>query len=449
MISKSFNLLIMLRLLICVAIATAMGYFISVRAWDMVVFCFLALAAFVWNVIYTINSVNRKISFFFDAVRNEDTTLHFPENVSDRSVRRLNQSFNKVNAMISEIKLRNEHNERFFREIMERSATGLIAVDEKDYVVLANESALNFIGLPHISVLSLLKQKKPELHEALQQIQPGQGRTIKIPDDSGLKVISLKVKSFQFGEKKYRIYSLSDIKTEIEENELDSWQKLIRVMTHEIMNSIAPITSLSNTLRRFFVRENQPVDAGKVTQQDVQQTIQGLDVIEQQGQSLIHFVDSYRKLTRIPKPSFKSIQLYSWFESIRLLMNNEITERGIEFKCSVKPRDLSFIGDEKLLTQVLINLLNNSMDALRSVANKRIEIRASETADGGVKIAIIDNGSGINADELDKIFIPFYTTKESGSGIGLSLARQIMRLHKGAIAASSVPGKITVFTMTF
>lgn len=448
MIYKSFNLLVVIRLILCIAIASAMGYFISVQAWDTAVFCFLALIVLVWNAVYFMNAINRKVSFFFDAVRNEDTTLHFPENIADKSIRNLNQSFNKVNALISEIKIRNEHNEQFFHELMQHSATGLIAVDEQGYIVLINESALSFLELPHVSSLSLLKQKKPDIYEALEQIVPGQARTIKILNDSGLKVISLKVKRFQFGENKYRIFSLADIKTEIEENELDSWQKLIRVMTHEIMNSIAPITSLSNTLRRFFVRDDQPVMLSKVTQQDIQQTVQGLDVIEQQGKSLLHFVDSYRKLAKIPKPTFRPIHISPWFEDIKLLMSSELQEEHIEFKTSVSPANLSFFGDERLLTQVLINLLNNSIDALKSASNKKLEIKAVLSSEGGIKIAVTDNGPGINADDLEKIFIPFYTTKENGSGIGLSITRQILRLHKGTITAGSVPGKYTTFTMT-
>jgi len=449
MIYKSFNLLIIVRLLVCLSLAASIGYFISTRSWDVSVLCFLILILAVWNILYFVNSVNRKVSFFFDAVKNEDTTLHFPENVPDKSLKELHSGFNKVNALISEIKIRNEHNERFSREIMEHSATGLIAVDEQDYVVMVNESALSFLGLPHISHLHLLRQKNPELFEILNQISPGQSRTIKSLSGSDMKVISLKVKRFQFGDKKYRIYSLSDIKTEIEENELDSWQKLIRVMTHEIMNSIAPITSLSNTLRRFFMENNEPISAKDVTQKDIQQTIHGLDVIEQQGKSLVHFVDSYRKLTKIPKPNFKPIIVSAWLENIKLLMSSTFEEEKVVLKIVVPQHKISLIGDERLLTQVMINLLNNSVEALKVVPIKKIEIKATDSPEGGTKIIITDNGPGISADDLEKIFIPFYTTKESGSGIGLSLARQIMRLHKGTITVRSVHGKNTAFTMTF
>ena len=449
MIYRSFNLQIVIRILLSVALAADLGYCISIHSWDVVVLISLFLILLVWNITYFMNSVNRKISFFFDAVRNEDTSLHFPENIPDKSLKELHHGFNRVNTLISEIKIRNEHNERFFREIMEHSATGLLALDEQDYVVMVNESALSFLGLPHISHLHLLKQKNYELFEVLQQITPGQSRTIKSLNGSEIKVISLKVKRFQFGEKKYRIYSLSDIKTEIEENELDSWQKLIRVMTHEIMNSIAPITSLSNTLRRFFTENNEPIQAKAVTQNDIQQTIHGLDVIEQQGKSLLHFVDSYRKLTKIPKPSFKPIVISTWLENVKLLMSNNLEEESAALTILVPKNDICLIGDERLLTQVLINLLNNAIEALKGTSAKKIEVKATASTEGDIKITITDNGPGISADDLEKIFIPFYTTKENGSGIGLSLARQIMRLHKGTITARSVQGKSTMFTMAF
>jgi nitrogen fixation/metabolism regulation signal transduction histidine kinase len=449
MIYKSFNLLIVIRILTGLALAVWLGYSLSIGSWDIAVLCVLLLILITWNIVYFVNSINRKVSFFFDAVRNEDTTLHFPENVHDKSLKELHHRFNKVNSLISDIKIRNEHNERFFKEIMEHSATGLLAVDERDYVVLANEPALNFLGLPHISHLHLLKQKNPELSEILEQISPGQSRTVKSLNGSDIKVISLKVKRFQFGENKYRIYSLSDIKTEIEENELDSWQKLIRVMTHEIMNSIAPITSLSNTLRRFFMYNNEPLAARDITQNSIEQTIHGLDVIEQQGKSLLHFVDSYRKLTKIPKPIFKPIHIANWLENIKLLMSNQLKEESVTLSVTVSQPGISLIGDERLLTQVLINLLNNATEALKDKNKKKIEIKATGSEDGSIKITITDNGAGISSDDIEKIFIPFYTTKENGSGIGLSLARQIMRLHKGTITARSVLGKSTTFTMTF
>lgn len=391
------------------------------------------------------NSLNRKVSFFFDAVSNDDTTLHFPENLHSRSLNTLHQSINRLNKHISNIKIENEHNEKFFREMLKYSATGLMAIDEKGYIELINNSALDLIGFPHISHIHLLEQKNNELYEQLMQLLPGQTRTVKLLHGTDLRLLLLKVAALNFGEKKYRIYSIQDIKAEMEENELDSWQKLIRVMTHEIMNSIAPITSLSNTLTRIFVKNGEPLPANKVNQKHISNTIHGLDVIENTGKGLMHFVEDYRRLTKIPKPIFKPVNIAKWLQSIELLMKNRMDEEKIEFRILRKEFHKELIGDEKLLNQVIINLLNNAIDALKNTEKKKIILSVMEGPTGKLKISVSDNGIGIDPDELEKIFIPFYTTKENGSGIGLSLCRQIMRLHKGSISALSIPGEQTTF----
>jgi len=172
-------------------------------------------------------------------------------------------------------------------------------------------------------------------------------------------------------------------------------------------------------------------------------------VIEKTGKGLMHFVEDYRKLTKIPKPVFKPIDVFNWLNSIQLLMQGKLDEENIQFKFSNKAFQKELIGDEKLLSQVVINLLNNAIDALKTTEVKTITLGTTENAIGKLKISITDNGTGINEDEIEKIFIPFYTTKENGSGIGLSLSRQIMRLHKGSISAFSIPGKQTIFMLNF
>ncbi len=172
-------------------------------------------------------------------------------------------------------------------------------------------------------------------------------------------------------------------------------------------------------------------------------------MIEQTGKGLMHFVEDYRKLTKIPKPVFKTIQIMLWLKSVELLMKNRFDEEGIEFKILHKEIRKELIGDEKLLSQVVINLLNNSIDALKNSEKKKINITVTEGATGKIKLSVTDNGSGIAPEEIEKIFIPFYTTRENGSGIGLSLSRQIMRLHKGSITAFSQVGVQTTIVLNF
>jgi nitrogen fixation/metabolism regulation signal transduction histidine kinase len=447
MIYKSFNLSVVMRLVVfafCIA-----GLTISLQHDNLLIAAPLLLASIISiiNLVYYLNAINRKVAFFFDAVVNDDTTLHYAEQLRTQSLRLLHQSMNKVNSHIAKIKLSNEHNEKFFHEMLKLSASGLIAVDEKGYIEEINDAALECIGLPHITHLELLKQKNSDLYEQMTLIKPGQSRTIKMLHNSELRLFSLKVAVLQFGEKRYRLYTISDIRAELEENELDSWQKLIRVMTHEIMNSVAPITSLSNTLSRIFIKDKKPLPASEITENHISNIIHGLEVIENTGKGLMRFVEDYRKLTRLPEPVFKSIDIRKWLNSIQLLMKNKLEEENIEIKVTKKSMLDEIIGDEKLLTQVMINILNNATDALKSTVNKKIRIHISDGQSGRLKMSISDNGAGIPPEEIDKIFIPFYTTKEKGSGIGLSLSRKIMRLHKGSISVHSEPGRQTTFVL--
>jgi nitrogen fixation/metabolism regulation signal transduction histidine kinase len=395
------------------------------------------------------NALNRKIAFFFDAVKNDDTTLHFTEKTKNKSIAALHRSLNGLNHRISEIKIKSENRERFFQEMMKYSATGIMAVDEREIVEVINNSALQLINLQHISHLSLLKQKNEELYNTLIHIKPAQTTTLKLLAGEELKLISLKLAILRFDDKKYRIYSLYDIKAEIEENELDSWQKLIRVITHEIMNSIAPITSLSTTLAKFLTKNGKAIAPKDITTKEIANTLQGLDVIEKTSKDLMHFVEDYRRLTKVPKPVFKSIVIDEWLNRIIALNAPKLSEENIELKLVHKGNCNLLTGDEKLLSQVMINLLTNAIDALKETEAKKITLKVHIPAQGNMKISITDNGAGIAPEEIEKIFIPFYTTKEHGSGIGLSLARQIMRLHKGSITAFSVPGKNTTFTLSF
>jgi len=449
MIYRSFNLTLVFRLVVFGTLTASLGILILEKNWLFSVPLLILVTIAMIDLLYFMNGINRKVSFFFDAVTNEDTTLHYSESVRTKSLLALHTSLNRLNKHISEIKIKNEHNERFFREMLKYSATGLIAVDENGYIEQINDSALEIIGFPHIEHMDLLKQKNSELYEQMMLITPSEGRTIKLLVGTELRSLSVKVSLLNFGESHYRLYSIFDIRAELEENELDSWHKLIRVMTHEIMNSIAPITSLSNTLSRIFTRDEKPLPVSEVTEKHIVNIIHGLEVIENTGKGLMHFVEDYRKLTKIPKPVFKPMHISNWLNAIYLLLKNRFDEEKIELKIISKGSPEVLIGDEKLLTQVMINILNNAADALKNTKGRKIVIAVSGGSTGKTKISITDNGVGIAPEEIEKIFIPFYTTKENGSGIGLDLSRKIMRLHKGTITVFSEPGKQSTFTLIF
>ncbi len=440
---------LLVRLFIFAMLVAAATLFLFLRQWWYAVPVGVLLAFSFWNITYFVNGINRKLAYFFDAVKNEDSSLHFPEKAGNKSQQALHKSFNRINSLISEIKIKHENNQRFFQEFMKQSATGIMVVDEKGFVEIINAKALSFCGLGYLSHIRRLAQRNNVLYEALQEAQPGQSYSLKWLNGQEIQQLSLKVVPLYFREKNYRVYSLYDIKAEMEATELETWQKLIRVLTHEIMNSIAPITSLSNSLSKFYVKNGRRVLPQEISQMEVDHTVEGLAIIEERGEGLIHFVDSYRKLTKVPKPVFKPIIIEEWLKTITWLASSRMEEEHINLTVSHTATKQHFLADEKLLTQLVLNLLNNAADALTSTENKCIQIVVEDGREEKLKIRITDNGPGFNAEELENLFIPFYTTKENGSGIGLSLSRQIMRLHRGSISAHSVPGRETSFELLF
>lgn len=445
--SSYTNKAVILRL-IWLSVFVAGGCFSFVYSiWELVVVAIIGVIATAWSLLYFIQNMHRKVHLFFEAIKNEDGSLHFSENQQDKHLKGLYQSLNRINQFITEIRIREVHSERFFKEFMKRSASGLMAVDQDNFVEIINDAALKIIGLANLTHLDRLQDLYPSLHELLLQLKSGQSQSIKLLEGNELRQITVKVVDIRFSEKEYRIFSLYDIKNEIEENELETWQKLMRIMTHEIMNSIAPISSLSQTLNRYFIKEGAPVQLQDLNQDEIDNTVKGLTVIEERATGLRAFVDNYRKLSKLPQAEFSSIELNHWLDSIKLLFKAQTEEHKIDFKITHTYPKPSFPGDEKLLTHVVLNLLNNATQALEKQENKSIEIVTEANELGSLRLKVIDNGEGFKAEERDKIFLPFYTSRENGSGIGLSLSRQIMRMHKGSISASSEPGVRTEFVL--
>ena len=225
--------------------------------------------------------------------------------------------------------------------------------------------------------------------------------------------------------------------------------RLIRVLMHEIMNSITPITSLSESIFSIFNKNGHPVLPQQVTQKTITTTLQGLNVIKEQGKGLMSFVDSYRKLTRVPEPEKRSFKVADLINRIQILYNSLENNERVELSVSLKDPDFELYADQNLISQVLINLLKNAIEANEKNPQGQIMITVSADTDQHPEICVSDNGPGISEENLDEIFVPFFTTRQKGSGIGLSISKQIMRLHGGNLTVRSVPGKETVFCMSF
>ncbi|UTW66386.1 HAMP domain-containing histidine kinase [bacterium SCSIO 12643] len=409
--------------------------------WELGALAVLLMFVVVWSTLQWMFQMHSKVHLFFEGVKYEDGSLRFSTDQNDPHLNELYQKLNEMNEVITDIRIREANSERFFKEFMKRSASGLIAVDDEQFVEIVNDTALQIIGLPNLTHMRRLEQHQPTLFALMQNLKPDQSEHLKILDGNQLKLVAVKVAQIRFSDKTYRIFSLYDIKTEVEAHELDTWQKLMRIMAHEIMNSIAPITSLSQTLSGYFIQNDTPVQLAQLQQTDIDNTVKGLQVIGERASGLRGFVDNYRKLTKIPEPEFGVIHLQNWLDSVVLLFRGQAEDLEIELNVSNQYPQEVFHGDERLLTHVVLNLLQNAVQALENSSDKKIEVIAEQGVNGALKLRVIDNGKGFLPEEQDKIFLPFYTSKENGSGIGLSLSKQIMRKHKGSISASSESGR--------
>lgn len=450
MISKYLYVSIIIRVLLLVVFCSLLGYFIlvdySVR---IAIICLIAIIVLTLNLISFLNTTNKKIRFFFDSVRNDDSSLSFPGDIKGLAFSELYESMNRVNRQIQKLKIENRQQEQYFQTLLEHLATGIITYDSRGHVMHANSAAKRLLSAEVLTHLSQIERIDKKLFNTINNIKPFERKLVALNNERGETQLSLKATSFGMKENELIILSVQDIKHELDEKELESWMKLIRVLMHEIMNSITPITSLSESLSKIYTKNGDPVPPEEVTSKAIDTTLQGLNVIKDQGKGLMSFVESYRKLTKVPEPEKKIFRVTDLLSRVKILYESLETSRKVELSVRVLNPDLEIFADQNLISQVLINLLKNALEANENNPDTRITIIANTDIDNRPELCVIDNGPGISEAKLDEIFVPFFTTKEKGSGIGLSISRQIMKVHGGNLKVRSVPDKETVFCLSF
>ena len=438
-------------ILFAIAFAFSFGNDLTYSIMSLFCLTLISVSFGVW-----LNRTNKKLAYFFSAVRNEDTSLFFPEGIGFANEKLLNRSLNELNTRLKNARINIELQEKFYKSIMEKIRIGIISFYNNGVVEFTNPEIKRMFGLeqiPHISKLRIIDHK---LVEILENIESGEQRRINVKVNHQLLSLAIHAQAIVIQNNEIKIVTLQDIKSELDIHEMDSWQKLIRILNHEIMNSVAPITSLSSTISGFYKEGENQRSPDVITPRIISDTIRGLNIIEDHGKGLIHFVESYRSLTQLPKPEFIRVNIREFFERITILVNSyydsedETNPMNQIIKTKVDPEDLTLMADDKLLAQVFINIIKNSVEAFGKIsAVDEILLNGSRNPDGRVVLLVQDNGPGMDAETVEKIFVPFFTTKESGSGIGLSLSRQIIRIHNGNISCDSTPGSGTTITMIF
>ena len=397
-----------------------------------------------------VERTNRRLSQFLQSIRHSDFSSSFTDPDLGKSFDGLSKEFNQIIEDFKRNRAEKEEHFNYLQTVVQHISIGIIVFTKDGKVDIINNAFKKLLKIRSIRFINDLAVIKDDLPEALLKLNAGDKTLIKVFLQDELLQLAVSTTEFRMRGEDFVLVSLQNISSELDEKEIESWQKLIRVLTHEITNSITPISSLASTVREMLLKEEDEfVQLRELDEEGIENIEVAITTIQNRSQGLLNFVEVYRNLTRIPKPNFRYFPLSEVFTRSKHLLKPKMDELGINCYVKVFPPDLMITADPDLLDQVIINLMLNAIDAVKEMEKPEIEILATLNQSNRIVIDFQDNGYGIKPDILDKIFMPFFTSKKNGSGIGLSLSRQIMHLHKGSISVKSKPEEGTVFTLTF
>jgi len=395
-----------------------------------------------------IDRSNREFTSLLEALKHQDFTTSYSRKFSERSFRDLESIFNEIQEQYRGARMDQAAQYQYLQTVIEHINIALICFNNPGEVFLFNQAAAVLFRKAKLEKLEPLKSIHPPLYQLMVNLRAGQREVIRVNREGELLQLSVHVTEFRVRKEKFKLVSLQNIKQELEEQELDSWQKLIRVLTHEIMNSVTPVSSLSAAINEMLTDQNgQRRALETLSRDDLDDMYSSIETIEERSRGLLGFVADYKNLTRLPKPVFEDIAVEFLLNHMHRLFKKDMDSENINYQVQVPAHKMSICIDSRMIQQVLINLIKNAMEAVREREEKSI-ILSADSRNEKVIIRVKDNGKGIDDENLEKVFIPFYTTKKKGSGIGLSLSKQIMRLHKGSIHFQSDDSG-TVFNIEF
>jgi nitrogen fixation/metabolism regulation signal transduction histidine kinase len=402
----------------------------------------------IYSLIRYVTKTNGDLNRFLLSVRHSDFSQSYTNKLKGSGFDELNTAFSEVTKEFQQAKIEKEEHFRFLQTIIDHVGIALIAFNPDGEVELINNAAKKLLKIPRLGNIKDIESISSGLADKLSSISPGDKDLVKFKQGDNLLQLSIYATGFILRQQQLNLVAMQNIQSELEEKEMISWQNLIRVLTHEIMNSITPIASLASTAAGLL-KDDKECKVPEGLNEVITDVGHAVKTIEKRSKGLITFIDNYRKLTRIPKPDFKIVQVKDLFERVESLMAEQFERHSIRFRMQVDPESLTITADPALIEQVLINLCKNSVEAISGVSRPKIKLKAGTDGLGNPVVKVIDNGKGIAEDVAERIFIPFFTTKPEGSGIGLSLSRQIIRMHKGTIGVTSTPKEKTAFKLRF
>ena len=446
MIFKRFEWRILLRVILLFAALCAASFLLIKGLW---IYFALLVPVISYQLIefYRFHKkAQQEVEQFVESVHYRDFSRYFDVKHAPAEIQPLRKGFNEINTTFKIISKEKETQYQYLQKILELVDTGILSYEEQDgTVVWMNESLKRMLQLPYLKTIHSLIRRDNALYKSLIDLKPGDNKIATAHLERNMFKVLLSATAFQTDGKKYKLIAFQNVSEALDETESKAWQKLLSVMTHEIMNSVAPISSLADTLKnRLQNADNIRTENGALDDLEL-----GIDTIKRRSEGLLKFAETYRNLNKITAPTVKKVYVRDLFENLHQLMQPTLAQKNIDIEIILKDPDLILEVDTNLVEQVLINLVVNAIEAVKDQKDPRIILSSYLNNNKKTVIKVADNGIGMQEELMEKIFIPFFSTKKSGSGIGLSLCKQIMMLHKGNINVQSKEGEGTAFMLQF
>lgn len=445
---KNYQWSILIRVILLLISITGLAFLIVLRLYNYLAILAPVVILQVTDFFRFHNKAQKEVEQFVESVHYRDFSRYFDVKHAPDELKPLRKGFNEINTTFKIISKEKEVQYHYLQKILELVDTGILSFENGEGdIAWMNDTFKRMFGIPYLKTIHSLLRRNEEFYKEIIAIRPGEQRVSKVITDKNSFRVLLSATAFQTGDKMYKLIAFQNVNEALDETEAQAWKKLLSVMTHEIMNSIAPISSLAETLKKRLndsIAETNPEQRGAFEDMEI-----GIDTIKRRSEGLLKFAETYRNLNKITKLNLKKILVRDLFESIHQLMQPTLDSKNIELEIILKDPGMMLEADTELVEQVLINLVVNAIEAVKDRQYPWITLSAFISANNKPVIKITDNGTGMPADILDKIFIPFFSTRKTGSGIGLSLCKQIMMLHKGNIQVQSNDGEGSAFFLYF
>src|SRR6266487_768309 len=444
---KRYDWSIVIRIIL-MFITLTIASFLLVKGW--LIYEVIAIPVIVYEVIDFFRfhkKAQDEVEEFVESVHYRDFSRYFDVKHAPLELQPLRKGFNEINTTLKVISKEKETQYQYLQKILELVDTGILSYEEKTgLVVWMNESLKRMMQLPYLKTIHSLARRDDELYKEILTLKPGVSKIAAAHFERSSFKVLLSATAFQTEGKIYKLIAFQNVNEALDETEAKAWQKLLSVMTHEIMNSVAPISSLADTLKHRLQQSVTSIndDGGSLDDLEL-----GIDTIKRRSEGLLKFAETYRNLNKITTLNLKKVFVRDLFGNLLQLMQPTLEQKNIELETILKATDLQLEIDINLIEQVLINLVVNAIEAIKDKSTPKIVLSSYTASNHKTVIKIADNGNGMPPELMDKIFVPFFSTKKNGSGIGLSLCKQIMMLHHGNIQVQSVEGEGTAFFLQF